>query len=174
MRWEWLEAKGAVQLTVVQKQTPFFETPVDIGVTTAAGKKVERLQIGKRQREVFRIASDSRPRLVRFDEGNHLLMELEFPKSTDELVYQLEHDDAMGRLWAASQLKGKGTEAALQKSASGDKFWAVRREAVNAEAGFFSESAKDPKPEVRAAAMQSPRDGLRRAVGSALVALGDR
>ncbi len=227
LRWEWLEADRAVQLTVIQKQTPLFETPVDIGVTTAAGKKIERLQIGNRQREVFRIASDSRPRMVRFDEGNHLLMEFEFPKSTDELAYQLEHDDAMGRMWAASQLKGKGAEAALQNSARLDPFWAVRREAVqavNANAGFLSECAKDPRPEVRAAAirrlasfkdcsflaerfraessyvvqaealraigncgdrgqlsllreaasMSSPRDGLRRAAESAMVALGEK
>ncbi|MBL0161238.1 MAG: M1 family metallopeptidase [Bryobacterales bacterium] len=227
VRWEWLEAERAVQLTVIQKQTPYFETPVDIGVTTAAGKKVERLQIGKRQQAVFRIASDSRPRMVRFDEGNRLLMEFEFPKSTEELVYQLEHDDAMGRMWAASQLKGRGAEAALQKSARGDTFWAVRREAVqaaDADAGFFSERAKDLRPEVRAAAirrlasyrecaflaerfraetsyvvqaealraiggcgdrgqipllreaaaMVSPRDGLRRAAEGALIALGEK
>ncbi|QOY85616.1 M1 family metallopeptidase [Paludibaculum fermentans] len=157
VRWAWLEGEGAVELTVVQKQAPLFSTPVDIGVTTGSGKKVERLQIGKRDRQVFRIACASRPRLVRFDEGNHLLMEMEFPKEVEELEYQLEHDDAMGRMWAASQLKGKGAEAALRKAAHSDPFWAVRREALQAlegNAAFFSECVKDPKPGVRAAAIK--------------------
>jgi len=84
-------------------------------------------------------------------------MELEFRKSTGELVYQLEHDDAMGRMWAASELKGKGAEEALRKSARQDRFWAVRREALqslDADAGFFRERALDPKPDVRAAAVR--------------------
>ncbi len=157
VRWEWLDGEKKAQLTVMQKQGPLFETPVDVGIVTAAGKKVERLQIGKKEEQTFEIACDSRPLLVRFDEGNHLLMEMKFAKSVEELQYQLQNDDAMGRMWAASELKGKGAEAALRKAAQGDKFWAVRRaalEAVDGDAAFFRERAMDAKSDVRAVAVR--------------------
>ncbi len=156
VRWEWRSAEGRVRLTVAQKQLPLFETPVDVGVTTAAGKKIERLRIGKTSEQVFDIQCDGKPLLVHFDEGNHLLMEMTFDKSVEELQFQLKEDDAMGRMWAASQLKARGAEAALRKAAREDRFWAVRRAAVeslDADAAFMREAAKDVKPEVRAAAV---------------------
>ena len=95
VRWQWLEESRKVQLLVAQTQTPLFETPVDIGVVTEAGKKVERLQIAAAAEQVFEIACDARPRMVKFDHGGHLLMELKFDKTVEELLYQLQHDDAV-------------------------------------------------------------------------------
>ncbi len=158
--WEWDEAGRTVRLKVLQKQkgAPLFEIPVDIGLTTRAGKRIERMKIGRQVETVLTIACDTRPLMVRFDEGNHLLMELDFPKKSEELRYQLEQDDAMGRMWAAGQLKAKGAEEALRKSARSDGFWAVRREAVQAaegDAAFFREiAAGDVRSDVRAAAVR--------------------
>ena len=84
-------------------------------------------------------------------------MELRFQKSVEELVFQLRTDDAMGRLWAARQLEGRGAEAALRKAAREDGFWAVRRAAVESaegDSGFFRECAADSKSDVRAAALR--------------------
>lgn len=157
VRWEWSKPESKVRLDVRQKQTPLFRTPVDVAIVTAAGKQTERLQIDRRVNQTFEFHSDSRPLMVRFDEGNRLLMELEFPKSREELVYQLEHDDAMGRIWAASRLKNQGAEEALRRAARRDGFWAVRRaalEAVEGDPEFFRACALDPKPAVRAAAVR--------------------
>jgi aminopeptidase N len=157
VRWEWLSAEKKARLTVEQKQLPLFEAPVDVGIVTASGKRVERLRIGKKQMEVFDIACESRPLLVRFDEGSHLLMEMKFEKGVAELLYQLQNDDAMGRMWAAAELKGRGAEAELRKSAREDKFWAVRRaalESLDGDREFFRESALDPKSDVRAVAVR--------------------
>ena len=141
----------------MQRQSPLFETPVDIGIVSAGGKTVHRLRIAAKEEQSFDIACDSKPLLVRFDEGDHLLMELRFQKSVEELVFQLRTDDAMGRLWAARQLKDRGAEAALRRAAREDGFWAVRRAAVESaegDSGFFRKCAADSKSDVRAAALR--------------------
>ncbi len=38
VRWQWLDGEKKAQLTVMQKQGPLFETPVDVGIVTAAGR----------------------------------------------------------------------------------------------------------------------------------------
>lgn len=159
--WEWVESTKVARLKVLQRQAPVFETPVDVGIVTAGGRKVHRLRIDAKEEQSFEIACDSKPLLVRFDEGDYLLMELRFEKSVDELVFQLQHDDAMGRLWAARQLGNRGAEAALRKAAREDRFWAVRRAAVESaegDPGFFRERATDPKSTVRAAALRRISD----------------
>ncbi len=130
VRWEWLDAQRKARLQVTQTQKPLFETQVEIGIVTGAGRKIERLNIAAVEEQSFEIACDSRPLMVRFDHGDHLLMELDFDKTVDELVYQLQNDDAMGRLWAAAQLKGRGADEALQRAAASDPFPAVRRAAA--------------------------------------------
>jgi aminopeptidase N len=155
--WEWLAPARIARLKVVQPQNPRFTTPVDIGIVTLGGKVVRRLRIASRREQFFDIACDSKPLLVRFDEGNHLLMELRFSKGIDELIYQLQHDDAMGRMWAARELKGRGAETALRRAAREDRFWAVRRaalESLEGDAAFFMERATDSRSDVRAAALR--------------------
>ncbi|HBY60141.1 MAG TPA: aminopeptidase, partial [Solibacterales bacterium] len=155
--WEWLESAKTARLKVRQKQASLFETPVDIGIVNAAGKNVHRLRVTAQPEQSFDIPCGTKPLLVRFDEGDHLLMELRFQKSAQELVFQLQNDGAMGRLWAARELQGRGAEAELRKAAGEDGFWAVRRAAVESaegDAAFFRERAADPKSNVRAAALR--------------------
>jgi aminopeptidase N len=155
--WEWLDGSKMARVKVAQRQSPLFETPVDLGIVSAAGKKVHRLRIAAQEEQTFDIVCEAKPLLVRFDEGDHLLMELRFAKSVEELVFQLTNDNAMGRMWAARQLKGRGAEAELRRAAREDGFWAVRRAAlksVEGDAGFLRECAMDPKSDVRAAALR--------------------
>jgi aminopeptidase N len=155
--WEWLQSARTLRLKVAQRYGPLFETPVDVGIVSTGGKIVHRLRIAAEQEQSFDIVCDSKPMLVRFDEGDHLLMELRFQKSVEELVFQLRTDGAMGRLWAVRQLKGRGAEAALRGAARNDGFWAVRRAAVESaegDSGFFRECAADPASAVRAAALR--------------------
>ena len=71
---------------------------------------------------------------VRFDEGNYLLKEWTFAKSREELIFQLENDDAMGRMWAANELERFAVDqdvvAHLEQSRHQDPFWAGRRGAI--------------------------------------------
>ncbi len=170
VRSEWDSVARQLILHVDQKQEPFgrvpvFQTPVDIGITTAAGKSINRAWLRKRN-EVLRFHCPQKPLLVHFDEGDHLLCELQFPKSPSELIYQLEHDSAMGRLKAASDLKGYASHPdvreALIRTISDDAFWAVRREALLATEPIpsvamhdvWKRAALDPKSRVRAEALR--------------------
>jgi len=144
----WDESNKVVRLKVAQVQDfslgiPVYKIPVIIGITTSKGKAAEKVWIGQEE-EVFEFAVDEKPLMVRFDEGNYLLKEWTFEKQMDELLYQLENDDVIGRMWAASELvKFKGNSRAaegLVGSLQDDPFWAVRRSAVEA----LSEAEADP------------------------------
>ena len=72
--------------------------------------------------------------MVHFDEGDILLKEWTFRKSTEELLYQLRHDKAMGRMWAVGELQERLHEPAVQPAlvdtSRNDPFWAVRERAA--------------------------------------------
>jgi aminopeptidase N len=127
--WE----SGAVKLKVRQKQAGLYTLPVSIGVTTSAGKRVHKIWVRDRD-ESFSLPCPQKPLLVHFDEEELLLKELSFEKSKEELLYQLVHDNAIGRMDAIAALKPSAADprvaAALRKSATDDPFWAVRRDAI--------------------------------------------
>ncbi len=173
--YQWLPADRKVRLKVVQTQAetewvPVFRMPVLIGITTAAGKWIERAQIRERE-EVFEFHCGQKPLLVRFDEGNYLLKEWTFPKSEEELLFQLVHDDVIGRMWAATELGGRERTAAvgraLRRSADKDDFWAVRRAAVQAvvskpaaaQREFLMRCVADKHPRVRTAVLAALGEG---------------
>lgn len=126
-------------------QVEFFQTPVDIEIGTAAGTKVERVQIAALPEQTVSIPVQSEPTLVNWDFQNALIDEVKFNKSIDELAYQLKNDaDVMGRMWALTELRTKSRSAdvseadkqkalaALSAVVSSDKVWQIRRDAVNA------------------------------------------
>jgi aminopeptidase N len=146
---------AAKQLTVtvkqVQKPDPnsqypqvkLFQTPVYIEIVTASAARVERAQIEPKEEQTFTFTADSQPLLVNFDYQNTLIKEVEFNKPTDELIYQLAHDqDVMGRMWALSQLtsrmqnettpapEGEQITTQLADTLIHDKFWGMRLESA--------------------------------------------
>ena len=115
--------------------TPLYRLPVKIGITTKAGKTVETIWLEKDQQSfAFDVADE--PLMVKFDEGDVLLKEWTFNKSTNELLYQLQHDQAIGRLWAIGELQKRMTDpaarSALVEASDNDSFWAVREKAAAA------------------------------------------
>jgi aminopeptidase N len=86
--------------------------------------------------EVFDFPAETKPLLIRFDEGNVLIKEVNIPKELDELLYQLRNDDVIGRMSAAAALlqfkHDPRTFEALAASAQGEPFWALRRSAIEA------------------------------------------
>lgn len=168
--YQWDEDAKKVTLTAIQTQktsewVPVFQTPVVIAITTASGKQSSKVWIRERE-EHFVFPCAEKPLLVKFDEGNHVLKEMKFPKTVGELRFQLGHDDAIGRMWAASQLsqhlEDSDARAALVHSAAEDSFWAVREKALtalgpslsSADVAFLRERALDSKSAVRAAALR--------------------
>ncbi|MGZ4886594.1 MAG: M1 family aminopeptidase, partial [Candidatus Aminicenantales bacterium] len=167
----WDGPAGKLLLKVRQIQDfsrgiPVFRTPVVIGIRTAGENVSEKIWIEKGE-EAFEFKLPAKPRLVRFDEGNQLLKELIFKKSAEELIFQIQNDDVVGRMWAAGELQKFSSDAstreALLQAARMDAFWVVRRAALEtlAKTGdpslarFFKEKLADGSSRVRAAAVRA-------------------
>ena len=172
--YDWNEATKRLTVSVLQTQDtsgdiPVYRTPVTIGVHTATGKTSKKFWLDEKE-EVLEMEVDSKPLMVRFDEGNYLLKEWTFEKSTDELLFQLVNDDVIGRMWAAAELRQHERDPkvldALITSARSDPFWAVRQSAVTsvgetngqANIAFLKERATDENSKVRLAALQALGD----------------
>nr|MBI1232116.1 aminopeptidase [Cytophagales bacterium] len=167
----WNEATKTLVLEIKQTQdkwenVPIYRIPVNIGFYHNGAQRVEKVWLNDAM-EKFEFKLDAEPLLVRFDEGNHLLKELTYLQSEEELLFQVENDDMTGRLWAVDQLKAfqdspktiqKWTELAKQ-----DEFWAVREAAVQLLSEFHRNSSKavlleagsDRNSKVRAAAVNA-------------------
>jgi len=134
----WDAEAGEVRLTVAQTQSrdhgvPIYRMPVQIGIVTPSGKRVEEVWLTS-EHDTFVFPSREEPLLVRFDEGNWLLKEWSYPKSPEELLYQAQNDDVIGREWAVRELgRFPGVpevEGVLTALAEDDPFWAVRVAAI--------------------------------------------
>lgn len=159
-------ATKALKLSVEQVQTvdtawPFpqvdlFQTPVEIEIATATGTRLERVQILPKKEQTFTLSVDSNPLLINFDYRGTLIKELQFDKTTEALVYQLNRDDdVLGRIWALNQLASRAiveTTADLERqriatelanAVTRDKFWGLRVEAATALARIKGSGARE-------------------------------
>ena len=151
------------QTQKVDSLTPVYKMPVNIYIVTPSQKITKKIWIDSLN-NTFTFDIQDKPLMVNFDEGHFLLKELNFKKSVDELVYQLQNDpDLVGRIWAVDQLekeKGDGVVNAIVKALKDDKFWGVRAECAAAlgkfkdkdsqQALIASLSDKDPRVETNA------------------------
>jgi aminopeptidase N len=168
--YTWRENARKLRLKIVQVQdtatgVPIYSIPVVLGIITPESRVSERVWLKKRE-EVFEFPVEAKPLMVRFDEGNFLLKEWTFEKSIDELLYQLEHDDVIGRMWAAAELiKFKDNPRALCgliNQAEENPFWAVRRSSVETlgkigreeDTDLFKTKCTEKNSKVRTAALK--------------------
>jgi aminopeptidase N len=110
-----------------------FRTPVDVEIWIGEKADVERIEISKRSHE-FTFALPERPTLVVFDPGNWILKSIDFPRTVDELIFQLRHARPIDRALAARALilyrdSAEATRA-LHHALTEDSFWPVRVEAA--------------------------------------------
>jgi aminopeptidase N len=165
----WNADAKVVRLAVAQVQdfargVPVFRAPVAIKLVTARATEIREIWVDKRE-ETFELPLSERPLLVRFDADNVLIKEITFPKERDELLFQLENDDVIGRMDAAGALAAFGDNpriaTALIASLRNDPFWAVRKGALETLAkigpkdgvAIFKRACQDPHSQVRAAAL---------------------
>jgi aminopeptidase N len=158
-------------------QVGFFRMPLDVEIGTSSATRVERVWIEPKEEQTFSFPVDSPPMLVNFDYGSTLIKELNFDKTTDELVYQSAHDeDVTGRIWAVNQLSKRLTDkataeaekqkmaAALGAAMNNDKFWGMRVEVATIVAGT-------PGTEIRTALLTATKDKDARVRASAINSL---
>ena len=118
--YQWAEQTGKLAMTINQMQdtstgVPVFRLPITIGITTDAGKIVESIWLTE-QSQTFEFDVEAQPLMIRFDEGDILLKEWSLDKPVSELLYQLEHDNVIGRLWATSELQDHLDDPAVRSA----------------------------------------------------------
>jgi aminopeptidase N len=158
-------AAKVVKLTVRQEQKPdptsdypqagYFQTPVDIELGAGSQSTVTRVQLEPKEEQTITIPFSTKPQLVNFDYGGALIKELNFEKSTDDLLYQVARDeDMLGRHWALDQLTARMKESAtaeadkqriataLSAVLTSDNFWAMRQDTAAALNGVPGDAAR--------------------------------
>lgn len=168
---EWDVDARVFRLLVKQVQDfsrgiPVFRLPVSIKLFTAGGNEIHKIWIEKKE-QIFEFPMKEKPLLVKFDQDNVLLKEIYFPKERAELLFQLKHDDVIGRIEAATALSFFKNDPlvieALIDRLKNDTFWAVRKSAIEALAetctagktAIFKKACQDSDSQVRAAAVKA-------------------
>jgi len=106
--YDYSPCERSITLFVSQVQntslgTPIYELPVKIGIVTDMGDEVYEIWIDDIEQS-FKLPSEEKPRMVKFDDGNQLARLWTFKKTVEELEFQSKYDDAAGRKWAREQL----------------------------------------------------------------------
>ena len=145
----WNESTKKLTMAILQKQdtvagVPIYNLPVNIGFVIGGKKIVKEIWL-KEKLETFDFEFAAQPQLVRFDEGNWLLKEITFRKPIEELLYQAENDDMIGRLEAVNELKtysvNKLTFLVWTKLATKDTFWAIRQAAIENIGNYYGDKS---------------------------------
>lgn len=161
-----------VRLIISQNQsletTPLYKLPVAVDIYINGKGQRHLIELHKQEQE-FVFKTSSKADLVIFDPDHYLLAEVEYPKSTDQFLFQLNPDlhyydrqEALDSLIVHSddRIRSQAIETALH-----DPFWAVKVRALEAynnihpskKASINSEILKlvkeHPKSDVRAAAI---------------------
>jgi aminopeptidase N len=134
-------AEKKVTLSVKQTQklegrVGLFHVPVNVAITTASGEKTFPIEASKAE-ESFTFTVDGPPSMVLFDKGDKILKSLDFQKSPEEWIRQLQTaQDVADRADAAVALgnikDNDAVTAALGEAARSDRYWGVRNEALRA------------------------------------------
>ena len=124
------------QIQKLQGRVGLFHVPVNIAITTSSGEKIFPIETSKAE-ETFTFSLDGTPLMVLFDKGDKILKSLDFQKSPEEWIRQLQTArDVPDRADAAVALgnikDNDAVTAALGEAARSDRFWGVRNEALRA------------------------------------------
>lgn len=173
VRADWNESTKIEHIHVEQTQyvdvtTRLFQMPLDIRIQTEAGTKNFPVKLKGRSQD-FYFPLGSRPTLVLFDPGDHILKKLDFEKSSQELALQLEDAaEAQDRRWAAQELASRRNDAAaveaLDRALHQDSFYAVRAAAAWALGNLGSGEAR----KALLSGLQDSNSRVRGAIASAL------
>jgi len=122
------------QTQKVEGRVGLFRVPIEISITTPRGEKLFPVEISKAD-ETFSFSVDGPPLMVLFDKGDKILKSVDFQKTPDEWIRQLQTaQDVPDRADAAVALgnfhDNDSVTSALGQAALHDKFWGVREEAL--------------------------------------------
>jgi aminopeptidase N len=157
VRYHWQRQEKMLRLSVKQLQerdgqVPIFRLPVEIEIISVEpGEIIETerrenyLVVVEQPEQDFYFPCESKPKLVTFDKNHRIFKLLRFPKSEQELIYQLRSDDdPLGRMRAARELsvfKSENAVQALRGVLVGVDFHGVRMAAAISLGEIGTESA---------------------------------
>ena len=165
------DAGMKVSLSVKQTQkveghVGLFRVPVNVSITTSSGEKLFPIEISKAD-ETFTFPVDGPPLMVLFDKGDKVLKSVDFQKSPEEWIRQLQTapdvPDRADAAFALGSMRDNNAAAnALGEAAQHDKFWGVREEALRSLGRIDSPPARkqvlaalsNDQPWVRAVAVE--------------------
>jgi aminopeptidase N len=134
------------QTQKIEEHVGLFRVPIEVSITTSSGEKVFPIEVSKAD-ETFSFPVDGPPLMVLFDKGDKILKSVDFQKSPEEWIRQLQTaPDVPDRADAAQALGNlRDIEAAanaLGEAALHDKFWGVREEALRSLGRISSPQAR--------------------------------
>ena len=134
------------QTQKVEGHVGLFRVPIDVAITTASGEKIFPIEVSKAE-ETFSFSVDGPPLMVLFDKGDKILKSLDFQKTPEEWIRQLQTaTDVPDRADAAVALgnirDNDAVANALGEAARNDRFWGVREEALRALGRINSPAAR--------------------------------
>ena len=159
---------GQVLLRVQQTQDtlfqPVFRLPVTVTVWQKEKPTNHRITITKADQTFSFLAAD-KPAMVKFDSEGQLLAQLDEERSMEELIFQFYHAQSyLQKYEALDLLQNKTTDFAvsgLMRNALSDKFFAVRRTALDHLRGYRGPSANAVRAEVQRLATSDPSSAVR-------------
>ncbi|MCZ6792473.1 MAG: M1 family aminopeptidase [Planctomycetota bacterium] len=163
----------------VNRLTPLFRLPVDVGIYFSGGEVQKESVWIERQEETLSFRVPSRPAFVRFDRESILLLELDHEKSREEWLAQLRGDpDTLGRIAAAEEL-GESLERSRDEDAQRglvdrlftEAFWGVRQAIARA----LGKGGGEASVKALARCLREEKDGrVRETAAESLGELGQR
>ncbi|HEV3152298.1 MAG TPA: M1 family metallopeptidase [Candidatus Baltobacteraceae bacterium] len=162
------ERRSVATIAIDQKQSvdehnPAFEFDVDV----AFDERTIRVRV-ERAHETIAVPLDSRPSLVRFDPGAHILADVTYEFGVDFAAAALANDPSVvARIRAARELAKDGSapaREALANAVENETFWGVLEQTAHALGKTRAAWARDIL--VRAMSHSNPK--VRRAAASAL------
>jgi aminopeptidase N len=134
------------QTQKIEEHVGLFRVPIEVSITTSSGEKAFPIEVSKAD-ETFSFPVDGPPLMVLFDKGDKILKSVDFQKSPEEWIRQLQTaPDVPDRADAAQALGNlRDIEAAanaLGEAALHDKFWGVREEALRSLGRISSPQAR--------------------------------
>jgi len=150
------------QTQKVDQLTPLFRMPVVVSIAESSGVTEHKVWVSDKE-HTFTFPAAERPKMVRFDPGDWILKELDFERTREQLLYQLEFaGDVAGRIEAAQELRkftgAQIVQAKLLERLDAEPFWGVRSQIALTLSELKEESVtrgltlrleREPKSQVR-------------------------
>ncbi len=173
VEWSWLDKKRQVELRIKQIQkkeenAPPFSFPLQVRIATDSNT-TEQIVRADRYEQTFYFDVADEPRSVDVNPDLIALVELDFEKSKEMLIYEATHgQSAVTRVRAIQQLAKKdepGVTDALLQAMMNDRSWWVQEQAANNLSGIKNNERRDalldgcehPDARVRSAVVSSLR-----------------